>query len=293
METRFNIIAAILVVSGICNPVGASGPKANMVTPKVVNGDAVPDGKYKFVTAIQKVDIKEQGIPTGHWCGASLLSPNFILTAAHCMTDTNNDGQLEIMEANLFRAVAGMTVYGKNQGQERRIDEIYVHPLYEEFGAGSAYDVAVLRLDRKVTGLPKVKLAKAGEDAPGIVATVAGWGSIVAWYADYPEEYTPEPVFPLEMRAVDLPIIDDQSCADIYKEGFGFDRNLQICTFLPARGDCQGDSGGPLFRKINGRIVQVGIVSGGQGCADPSGPNLYTRVSSPAIREFIKSVISP
>jgi len=287
MKTYYKILAAILVGSAIHNPAGAYGPKDNMVTPQVVNGDAVPKGKYKFIVALQRLDWKEKGHPTGHWCGASLLSPRYILTAAHCVTTTDKDKNLVVMDANLFSAIAGMTEYGMGQGQERRIASISVHPLYGQPSADYAYDVAVLELDRKVNGLPKVKLAQAGEDAPGTVPTVAGWGSIVAQYPDY----AAVPFNPIEMRAANLPVIEDQSCADAYGQRFSSD--IQVCTYLPARGDCQGDSGGPLFRKISGRFVQAGIVSWGVGCAAPNLPNVYTKVSSPAIQEFIKSVMFP
>lgn len=287
MKTRFRFISVILVGSAMYNPAGANGTKDNIVTPQVVNGDAVRKGKYKFVAALQREDFKSNEHPTGHICGASLLSSKYILTAAHCVSDVDENGNLVVGNTSLYSTIVGMTEYGKNQGQQRGIRAIHVHPLYDEW-LGDAYDVAVLELDEKITGLPKVKLAQPGEDAPGTVPTVAGWGSIVADH-DLPD-YEPVPVLPAEMRAVKLPVIDDQSCSKAYS--IFYKKDLQLCTYLPARGDCQGDSGGPLFRKIGGRYVQVGIVSGGAGCAAPNMPNLYTRVSSPAIQEFIKSVTS-
>lgn len=44
---------------------------------------------------------------------------------------------------------------------------------------------------------------------------------------------------------------------------------------------CQGDSGGPMFRKDDsGAFIQVGIVSWGQGCAEPGYPGVYSEVST-------------
>jgi secreted trypsin-like serine protease len=52
----------------------------------------------------------------------------------------------------------------------------------------------------------------------------------------------------------------------------------------------QGDSGGPLlYQQANGRWSVVGIVSGGQGCGDPTKPGIYTRVS--AYVDWIKSTV--
>lgn len=109
---------------------------------------------------------------------------------------------------------------------------------------------------------------------------------MVAWYPDY----VPPQVLPAGMRSAELTIVENQSCSDAYKDAF--DRDVQLCTYEPAKSGCQGDSGGPLFRKIKGRFVQVGIVSWGEGCAAPGWPGVFTRLSNPSIQGFIRSVMS-
>jgi secreted trypsin-like serine protease len=77
-----------------------------------------------------------------------------------------------------------------------------------------------------------------------------------------------------------VPFVDDTTCQRAYP-------NLvpthEICAGYPQGGvdACQGDSGGPLFRRDAGNAwIQVGIVSGGDGCARPHTPGVYTEVST-------------
>lgn len=51
-----------------------------------------------------------------------------------------------------------------------------------------------------------------------------------------------------------------------------------ICATDNGKDGCQGDSGGPLYDAVNN--VVVGIVSWGIGCAHPSFPGVYSRISS-------------
>jgi secreted trypsin-like serine protease len=63
-----------------------------------------------------------------------------------------------------------------------------------------------------------------------------------------------------------------------------------MCAAASGRDACQGDSGGPLFVPApGGRNVLIGTTSFGNGCAVPQYPGVYTRLSSRALGDFVRS----
>jgi trypsin len=226
----------------------------------VVNGSTASPGQFPFMASVQD--------GTGFaFCGGSVISSTWVLTAAHCVPDGN---------ASDVWVVTGKTDLGAAGGQRIKVDSISVNPAY----ANSAHDSALLHLSSATTATP-IALSSAADDdleAPGAPVTVAGWGDTL-------------PTMGLNsstsLRSVQLQVVSDSECG---QTNFGFDGPTGVCAAALLKDSCQGDSGGPLFATTGGRLVQVGIVSYGQSCALPKFPGVYSEVNNSQIRGWITSV---
>ncbi len=267
--------------------------KRNGVNTEVVGGKPVAQETFRFMTFVRIA------VPGGSLrCGGSLIAPQFVLTAAHCVEDAD----AEALTLTIGRAV--LTDGGK--GIVRGVVDVALHPHWNP--QTSANDVAVLELSAAVPeGVARpLALVGAGEtrfDDAGQPVVVAGWGRT--------SEFGPSSD---RLLSANLNVVSDAACAAAY--GGDFAQVVMVCAAFQGRDSCQGDSGGPLFaREVIGfdikkkkkkkgkkrkrvrvpiyREVQMGIVSFGEGCAEPGFPGVYTRISAPGINDFIVEVVDP
>jgi secreted trypsin-like serine protease len=235
----------------------------------------MPDGKYPFMAVLQ-IETTDGSILL---CGGTLIDPDSVLTAAHCLV--GNGGAQRVILA------VGRTMISQNQGQIRSATDAFIHPSYTPSRTQS-YDAAVLKLDRAVTGTKPIKLATGSQndlETPGRLLTVAGWGRTDPNNATSSAD---------RMNEVSLPVVSDATARSYASQPpFQYIPSLMVATDSQAGQDAaQGDSGGPLF--IPGATpTQVGIVSyGNAGTTHGSPPTAYTEVNNPGIRTFILNAAS-
>jgi trypsin len=227
----------------------------------IVGGSAAADGEFPFMASLQD--------GTGFaFCGGSVISSTWVLTAAHCVS--GNPG------TDLWVVTGRTDLSNTSVGQHIKVAEIKVHPQY----ANSAHDAALLRLSQPTTS-PAIRLSTTtpADDAletPGTNVTVTGWG----------DQYPTEGLFATnQLRKVDLQVVSDNECGQTNP---GFDAPTGVCASALLKDSCNGDSGGPLFATTSER-VQIGIVSYGMSCALPKFPGVYSEVNNPEIRSWITS----
>jgi secreted trypsin-like serine protease len=230
--------------------------------PQIVGGTPMPKGKYPFMAFLQ---ISGTDGNTYN-CGGTLIDPDSVLTAAHCLVDPT---------AQKVDLIVGRTDLRQNQGQVRLATTVYIHPNYNPQRIG-AYDAAVLKLDRAVTGIKPINLATASQndlETPGRLLTVAGWGLTSDGGAPS-----------VRMLGVSLPVVSDSTAKRAYTSAYF--PSLMVAAGANGKSACHGDSGGPLFNP-GPTSTQVGIVSFGRVCGDPGSPGVYTEVNNPGISSFI------
>ncbi|OQR79373.1 testisin-like [Tropilaelaps mercedesae] len=253
---------------------------------RIVGGTEASPGEFPWM-----VSLRVRG---DHFCGATIIHPKFVITAAHCVQGRN---------PRLFTARVGehnMAEASLAEG-EYQVRRIHVHPNYSHPKRYNN-DIALLRLSADIAFSSEVQsicLPDEPEDERlGLNATVAGWGNL----KDI-ETVSGQEIFmklrPNVLQKVDLPLVNNSICNQWYKQAGKKVRLIssQICAGY-ANGSldaCQGDSGGPLMVHTGSRYKLVGVVSAGFGCARPLLPGLYTRVSYYIdwIREVITSADNP
>ncbi|KAM9541516.1 tryptase-2-like isoform 1-T1 [Salvelinus alpinus] len=230
----------------------------------IVGGKDAQKGSWPWIAYLLITD------DTGFFsCGGSLLTEEWVLTAAHCVDP--NDNPIP------YRSYIRLGTHSLNEPSVfyRSISRIVSHPQYKKQHLALLHDIALVKLSKKVTFSSLVKpvtLPKPGDAfRPLRNCWIAGWGN-VGNNVELSGNRT--------LQELELPIVKRSTC----KQKFS--------GFTGGKDSCQGDSGGPLVCRSSGEFVQVGIMSFGDtnGCALEGFPGFYTRVAR--YMDFIQAAIT-
>ncbi len=220
-------------------------------------------------------------------CGASLVAPDRVLTAAHCLVDDRNeDGDAEQVPHTAVRVLIGTQRLDQpSRGETIAASGLELHPEFLKRGDFS-HDVAIVRLQRAATKGATIRLANPASEkplwAPGKTATVTGWGSAV--FQD------PGLTYQNQLQEIQVPMRSDAECDRSYMAQGGIDEATMVCAgeLQGGRDTCQGDSGGPLVvPDATGKLVQAGVVSFGNGCGFPTQFGVYSRVGDTTLFNWV------
>ncbi|GMT23976.1 hypothetical protein PFISCL1PPCAC_15273, partial [Pristionchus fissidentatus] len=224
---------------------------------RVVGGFEASAGSFPWTAAIRL------RIGRIHHCGATLIHPKYLLTAAHCFEDDRRPQSYDVIVGDWDNNVT--------EGNEQRsaIERIHFYPLYEDL---FSHDIAVIELKTPITLTSFVTLAclppRDFRYSTGRRCVVSGWGSLGLRY-------------PNRLQAALVPIIDRAACMNSSKIYESLSRSAFCAGYLEGGIDsCQGDSGGPLVcQEADGIYYLAGVISWGDGCAQRNQPGIYTMVA--------------
>jgi secreted trypsin-like serine protease len=254
--------------------------------PAIVGGTPATLGEFPWQVALLFDDYSgsyEQG------CGGSLIADAWVLTAAHCVVEEAGT----IDPATIRVAAGSIDLTTITTDQHIAVDQIIPHPSYDYDNPYTPHDIALLHLaepaDTSNPNIATIDLLPLADEAtlaaPGIDATVTGWGRITEG-GDYSDV----------LLKVDVPIVSNQACRQAYAAaGYkGTIYDSELCAGGEAgRDTCEGDSGGPLVVPAGSGFMQAGIVSWGGtaelSCGQEGIPGVYTRVTS--YQDWIAAVL--
>nr|XP_019563923.2 brachyurin-like [Aedes albopictus] len=230
---------------------------------RIVNGQEARPNQFPYQALV--LSFFEDG--NSGLCGGTILTPNFVMTAAHCVLIGTLATHGTVVLGAHNRQVAEATQ------QRFNFDQVNVHPSY--IAALLRNDIATVRLSAPAVFNEFVQPI----DIPALSdsRTFAGMTGIISGFGRTSDE-TGSPASEVVMYTSN-PILTNADCAASWNAVLVGAQNICL-SGAGGRSVCNGDSGGPLAIHENGRSLQVGISSmvHVDGCASGM-PSVFVRVS--------------
>ncbi|XP_034049374.1 chymotrypsin-like protease CTRL-1 [Thalassophryne amazonica] len=259
------VVKNVHVPDGTCcesSVQGSSIPECGVapLSSRIVGGVTASAGSWPWQVSLQIIS----GSQTYHICGGTLISSQWVLTAAHCRKTSNPNSWIVVMgQVNLATPSVHTQIHP--------ISKFIIHPSYTTVITGN--DIALIQLRGPVNFTNYVRpICLASNSSRFYTNTTCwstGWGQI--------SKPLPSP-FPLQ--ELQVPVIGNKQC------------NCNLNTFTPinlpedvicagqtkGEGVCMGDSGGSLQCKQGSVWIQAGITSFVVPCG-LGFPDGYARIS--------------
>ncbi|KAL0994277.1 hypothetical protein UPYG_G00120130 [Umbra pygmaea] len=226
---------------------------------RIIGGSTANPGDWPW-----QVSLHFQGT---HICGGTLVSPDFVVTAAHCFPSK------DYLVSRNWQVYVGI-VSQMNLPPAMKVEKIIVHESYDD--KTNNYDITVLKLSQSVLFSkviqPVCLPAYDKTFPPGTKCSTSGFGTTVSGAVSGSTS----------LMAVTVQIIDTVLCNSNTVYNDRVTENM-LCAgdLMGGKDSCQGDSGGPLVcEDSDQRWYLTGVTSWGVGCGMRNRPGVYSNVRS-------------
>ena len=229
-------------------------------TARIQGGNDTEPGEFPWAAALMR---KRKGQP---FCGASVIAPQFVLTAAHCIKNEDKNGITVRLGAHTIKP----DEEPEPESRDFEIENWMSHKDYEF----PLNDAAVIKLKSKIDYSDSIRAICLPKKNHKIKCeqsiTVIGWGYFI-FRGDRAQV----------LQKVELKTITNEKCSEEYQGVLNVTSSV-FCTKSPNKGHCPGDSGGAaMIRNGKKQWTVVGVVSGSLGCGkrDKQYPDFYPRIN--------------
>ncbi|XP_037082404.1 chymotrypsinogen B-like [Pollicipes pollicipes] len=228
----------------------------------IMNGGAAKPGQFPWLVDIQVIDTGQSK------CAGSLIDPNWVITAAHCVST---------MPSADLRIVMGEHDIALHDEFEQisSIKKVVIEPDFST-RAALPNDIALLQLETPAVFNERVTAIQLTRDDSSFSAcSVAGWGAAGV------DPVTGQPVYPTALQTVNMTLLSRDACQS-QLIGYVITVNMTCAEGEDGADVCWGDSGGSLTCPpiaAPAPWTLVGVTSWGVACGYMQYPSVYTRVS--------------
>ncbi|OCT59122.1 serine protease 33 [Xenopus laevis] len=250
--------------------------KSVVGTSRIAGGHEAKKGEFPWQVAVW--------LPGKVFCGGTLISDSWVLSAAQCLDRENASSAVVILGANKLSG---------NHKEETAIPAktLIIHPNY--YLSNISGDIALIELERPVQYtnyiLPLCLPPPTISFTPGQLCYVTGWGKMRFNSSD--------PISNV-LRGAEVRLITSELCKDYYmmKNDYNITADLITNDTICARDIhgvhriCNGDGGGPLACSAGDSWYVMGIVSIVFRCGEIGHPGVYTSV--PYYMDWIRTHVT-